>query len=129
MSTRPTCEGVTKAGAACRSFVAAGDRYCFPHNPSNAERMQQARAAGASKGGTVRALKSHQPRFDTPKALIQFTGLILGGVLSGRIAVDVGRCVLYGVGIQKSLIEASDLEQRLARLEQQLAQQGTKRWA
>jgi len=116
---------VTKAGSACRSFVAVGDLYCFPHNPSNAERMQQARAAGASKGGKVRALKSHQPRFDTPKALIRFTGLILGGVLSGRIAPDVGRCVLYGINIQKSLIEASNLEQRLEAMEAQLAQQGT----
>jgi len=129
VTTRPTCEGVTKAGAACRSFVAPGARWCFPHDPATAERMQRARAVGASKGGKVKALKSHQPRFDTPKALIRFVGLILGGVLSGRIAPDVGRCVLYGVGIQKSLIESSDLEKRLTVLEQQLAQQGTKRWA
>ena len=130
MTTRPPCEGVTKAGSACRSFVAVGDLYCFPHNPSNAERMQQARAAGASKGGKVRALKSHQPRFDTPKALIRFTGLILGGVLSGRIAPDVGRCVLYGINTQRQLIESADVERRLAALEAQLQQQGgTKRWA
>jgi len=92
--------------------------------------MQRARAAGASKGGKVRALKSHQPRFDTPKALVKFTGLILGGVLSGRIAPDVGRCVLYGINTQRQLIESADVERRLAALEAQLQQQGgTKRWA
>jgi len=89
--------------------------------------MRQARAAGASKGGTVRALKSRQPRFDSPRALIGFVGLILGGVLSGRIAPDVARAVLYGVSIQRQLIEASDLERRLAALEAQLPTTGAQR--
>jgi len=89
--------------------------------------MQRARAVGASKGGKVKALKSHQPRFDTPKALIRFVGLILGGVLSGRIAPDVARCIFYGISIQRQLIEASDIERRLEALEAQLPTTATQK--
>jgi len=111
---KPAC-GFTKAsGGECRAF-ALPSGLCWNHDPSRAEERHRARA----KGGKVRALKSHTPRFDTPKALIGFTGLILGGVLAGRIAPDVGRAVLYGVSIQRQLIEASDLERRLAALEAQ----------
>ena len=49
--------------------------------------------------------------------------MVITGVLSQKIPVDVGRCVLYGVGIQKSLIEAGEIERRLGELEERLAQQ------
>jgi hypothetical protein len=54
---------------------------------------------------------------DDVRGLVKFTGLVITGVLSQKIPVDVGRCVLYGVGIQKSLIEVGELEARLAALE------------
>jgi len=119
-SEMPACGFEKASGGECMAFALPSGR-CWNHDPARADERHRARA----KGGTIKALKNRQPKFDTPKALVSFTGLILGGVLSGRIAPDVGRCVLYGINIQKSLIEASDLEQRLEALEAQLAQQGT----
>jgi len=114
--------GFEKAsGGECMAFALPSGR-CWNHDPARAEERHRARASG----GQIKALKNRQPKFDTPKALIGFTGLILGGVLAGRIAPDIGRCVLYGINIQKSLIESSDLEKRLEALE---ARQGGQRWA
>src|SRR5215213_213341 len=109
--TRPPCGAATKRGP-CGAFALPSGR-CWSHAPERADERHQARV----RGGKVRALQSKQPRFDTPKALVQFTGLVLSGVLSGRIAPDVGRVVLYGVNTQRALLETSDLVARLEALE------------
>jgi len=115
--------GFEKAsGGQCMAFALPSGR-CWNHDPARADERHRARASG----GTIKALKNRQPKFDSPKALVQFTGLILGGVLSGRVPPDVARCIFYGINTQRALIESSDIEQRLARLEAQ--QGGTKRWA
>ena len=121
-SEMPACGFEKASGGECRAFALPSGR-CWNHDPERADERHRARA----RGGTIKALKNRQPRFDTPKALIGFTGLILGGVLAGRIAPDVGRVVLYGVSIQRQLIEASDLEQRLLALEAQLPPTGAQR--
>jgi hypothetical protein len=110
--SRSTCGTALERGGTCRAFALDSGR-CWNHAPERADERRSARA----KGGKVRALQSKQPRFDTPKALVQFTGLVLSGVLSGRIAPDVGRVVLYGVNTQRALLETSDLAARLEALE------------
>jgi len=115
--------GFEKAsGGECRAFALPSGR-CWNHDPARADERHRARA----RGGTIKALKNRQPRFDSPKALVQFAGLILGGVLAARIPPDVGRVVLYGISIQRQLIEASDIEQRLAAVEAQLPPTGAQR--
>jgi hypothetical protein len=111
-SEKTPCGFKKASGGECKAFALPSGR-CWIHDPDRADQRHQAR----SKGAKVRALQSKQPRFDSPKALIQFTGLILSGVLSGRIAPDVGRVVLYGVNTQRALLETSDLVARLEALE------------
>jgi hypothetical protein len=57
------------------------------------------------------------PKMDDVHGLVKFTGIVITGVLSQKIPVDVGRCVLYGVGLQKALLVVRELETRLADLE------------
>jgi len=121
-SEMPACGFEKASGGECRAFALPSGR-CWNHDPARAEERHRARA----RGGTIKALKNRQPRFDTPKALIGFTGLILGGVLAGRIPPDVARCIFDGINTQKALLEASDLEQRLAALEAQLPITGAQR--
>lgn len=72
----------------------------------------------------MKALRARRLRLDTPTALVKFTALLVQDALDGTTAVDVARCALYGVSIQRQLVEASDLEQRLAALELALAERG-----
>jgi hypothetical protein len=110
--SRATCGAELERGGRCRAFALPSGR-CWNHDPARADERHQARA----KGGKVRALQAKRPRFDSPKALVEFTGLVLGGVLAGRIAPDIGRVVLYGVNTQRALLETTDLVRRLEALE------------
>ena len=130
MRDRPTCEGTTTAGTPCRSFTAGG-RWCFPHDPANAERMRDARTRGASRGGKLKAIHGRRPRLDDAAGLLRFNAELINRLLAGELEVDVVRCVVYALSLQKSLVEASNLEKRLAALEANLnasEAQGAQRW-
>jgi hypothetical protein len=114
---RPVCTSTRKDGQACRAPALPRREACWAHDPAQAEAAREARAWGARKGNRTRALRAGLPRFDNPRGLVKFTGLVLAGVLAGRIAPDVGRTIFYGVNTQRSLLEASDLEKRLEALE------------
>lgn len=123
------CEATRNDGEPCRAPALPRSSQCWAHDPAHAEAAREARARGAAKGNRARALRAGQPRMDDVQGLVKFTALVVTGVLSQRIPVDVGRCVLYGVGIQKSLIEVSDLERRLSVLEEHLVDAGQRRMA
>lgn len=118
---RPTCELVRNDGEQCRAPALPGRPACWAHDPEQAEAAREARARGAAKGNATRALRARQPRYDSPRELVKFVGLILSGTLGGKIAPDVARVVLYGVSIQRQLLESSDVEKRLIDVERLLA--------
>jgi hypothetical protein len=124
---RPVCQSRRNDGQPCRAPALPESERCWAHDPDQAEVARAARAKGAAKGNRTRALRAGQPRMDDVHGLVKFTGLVITGVLSQKIPVDVGRCVLYGIGIQKSLIEVGDLETRLAALEAATDQQHLRR--
>ena len=112
----------------CRSFPVGG-RYCFPHDPANAERMGEARRRGASKGGRLRAIRGRRSRLATVPELVRFVADLVHRTIEGELEVDVARCVFYGLSLQKGLVEMSDIERRLAELEARLpAMNGGQRW-
>ena len=60
---------------------------------------------------------------------MHFTGKLIQDMLDGTTPVDVGRAVLYGISIQRQLVESGDLEQRLCALEARLKGGDAKRWS
>lgn len=127
---KPPCTALTQQGAACRAFALPGGGRCAVHEPLRAERVRAARA----KGGQVKALRGRRARLDTVQSLVRFTGTLIQDALAGALAADVARTALYGISIQRQLVESSDLERRLAALEERLAAtsgrpRGTERWA
>jgi hypothetical protein len=60
---------------------------------------------------------------------VRFTGRLIQDVLYQTTPVDVGRAVLYGISIQRQLVESGDLEKRLSALEARLDRKGAKRWS
>ena len=121
---RPACRAPRNDGQPCRAPALPSRPACWAHDPDQAAAAREARARGAAKGNRTRALRAGQPRFDNPRALVMFTATVLDGVLSGKIPPDVGRVVLYGVSIQRQLLESGDLERRVVELERRIAAGG-----
>jgi len=123
----------TKQGGVCRAFP-LDDGYCFVHSPNRTAEVRQARQKGARAAGQLRVIQGKRKKLETASELIAFTGGVVQDVLAGTVLPDVARAALYGVAIQRQLIEASDLERRLVALEQQRLpahphhQQGGRPW-
>jgi hypothetical protein len=84
--------------------------YCFQHSPDHAEAAEEARHRGLVNGNKIKALKGCRPKLDDMPALVRYTARIIVDVVEQRVPADVGRVALYGLSIQKGLLEANDLE-------------------
>ena len=123
------CQAVRKDGQPCRAPAQPGASLCLWHDPDRAEAAREARSRGAVAAGKVRALQARRAKLDTPRALVRFVAGVVQDVLDGQVEVDAARAALYGVNVQRLLLEQSDIEARLTALEQRLAdQQGGRRW-
>lgn len=129
-STPGGCPGTTKAGTPCRAPVQPESGFCLFHDPSRQGELAGIRAKGATTKNKLVALQGKRDRLDTVPALVAFTGRVIQDTLSGDVAPELARACLYGVAIQRQLLEASDLEARLRRLEEAQATtpKGTHRW-
>jgi len=116
-SPQRACSATTDAGAPCKGFAQRDSAFCLAHDKTRRAAAQAARAKGATVSNKLRALEGRRRRLDSAPELVTFTSGIVQDLLSGSVTVDVGRAVLYGVSIQKSLLEASDLDGRLKVLE------------
>jgi hypothetical protein len=76
-----------------------------------------------SKGGKLRSIVGRRSKLASAEQVLTFNADVVHRVMSGELAVDVARCAIYGLSLQRQLIESSDLEQRLAALEAMAGQQ------
>jgi hypothetical protein len=126
--SRPACTGTRKDGSPCRAPALPDSALCWVHDPRQAEQAVRARTAGASKGGKVRALQSRRRKLDTPAALVRFVSEVVQDALAGTVPPDIAKAVLYGVSIQRQLIESSDVVERIEQLEARLQPKESSRW-
>jgi hypothetical protein len=119
------CAARTKQGPPCRSFAPPGRRYCFGHDP---ERRDEVRAA-RGKGGKLKAIRGRRARLDSPAALATFTANLIHDVVAGDMTPEVARTAVYALSLQRTLLETSTMEHRLAALERQLAVNAQRRAA
>jgi hypothetical protein len=123
------CRAQTKLGRPCAAFALTGGGYCWNHDPERAGDVRQARAKGGAAASKLRALRGRRSKLDTVPALVAFTAGVIQDTLVGGLAPDVARVVLYGLSIQRQLVEAGDLDRRLSELEAQLGAEGPERRA
>ena len=102
-----------------------GTGYCFPHDPANAGRMREARAAGASAGGKLRSLHGKRRRLDSPAAVVAFLSGLVHDVAEGALDGETARTLVYALGVQLKAIELAEQSagRRLVAEVEQLARQ------
>jgi hypothetical protein len=121
----PVCAGTKREGSQCTASVEPPQRYCWWHDPDNAEERRRA----ASKAGKSR------PTRELPaiKAQLQdLTERVLAGDLeTGRAAVAnqlINTC-LRAIEQERKNRETEDLEARIEALERtQERAKGARRW-
>ena len=122
--TPETCRSTRKDGAPCRAPALPDSPLCWSHDPRQAEAAREARAAGASKGAKVKALKGRRRRLDNQDALARFITDLVHDVVEGKQDPEIARAALYGCSILRQLAEHG-LEKRLAEVERLLTQRRT----
>lgn len=119
-ATRSGCRAETKRGNACAAFPLAGRDYCLSHDPERVGDVRRSRAKGGAAASKLRALRGRRSKLDTVPALVGFTAGVIHETLTGELVPEIARCVLYGLSIQRQLVEAGELERRVSALEAEL---------
>jgi hypothetical protein len=130
VAERP-CQAPRKDGSACRARPLPDSALCWSHDPTRAEAAREARSKGARKANTLRLLRGRRRRLEHAGRLATFLSDLIEDVLIGTVAADIARTCFYGASVLRQVVETSDLERRLAVLEQQAATQqpnGRRAW-
>jgi hypothetical protein len=125
---RAPCTAQNRSGVPCGAFALPRGAFCKTHDPDRAAAVREARARGGAKASRVRALRAQRAALDTVGGLVTFTARVIHDVADGQMAVDIARVALYGVSVQQRLLEASDLEKRIAELEAAQPAQRGRQW-
>ncbi len=93
------------------------------HDPEQHVARATALAKGGAQASKLRAIKGRRSKLATASELVTFTAGVIHDVLEGKLETDTARVVLYGVSIQRQLVEIADLERRLTVLEERFGGQ------
>ena len=119
----PLCAGTKRNGERCTATVEPPQRYCWWHDPANADERRRA----ASKGG--RAKPSREIR-DLKKQLEDLAAGVLDGSVERGNAVVVNQILNTRarlIELERKVKETEELEERIEQLEQSQEQRGGKR--
>lgn len=118
------CAGTKRSGERCTATVEPPQRYCWWHDPANADERRRA----ASKGG--RGKPSRELR-DLKRELEDLAkGVLDGSVDRGKGAVvnQILNTRLRAIELARKIKETEELEERIGQLEQSQEQRGGRRW-
>lgn len=120
------CSQQKTNGEQCQSRAMRSGRFCWLHDPNVS---QAAKREAQARGGSGNAPKVHIPlpplREATPRAIIEMLVATINEVRAGEIDIRIANCVGFLSGHLVRIYEASELEERLAKLEKDAAEQST----
>ncbi len=122
--SQPACRARTKRGTTCRGFALPGRDVCLMHAPDLADKVEAARRRGGTMAAKVRVLQGKRQKLDSPRALVRFVSDLLQDTLAGTVDPKVANAVINGVNAQRALLEAGEIEGRLADLERVMGAMG-----
>jgi hypothetical protein len=117
------CRSLKANQSPCSANAIFGSEYCYFHNP---EINKDTKRAAQSKGGKGNIESITQPlpaiNLTQPKDVVTLLQEVINGVRSGETELKVANCLGYLAGQLSRALETSELEGRVAELEQMLAQ-------
>lgn len=120
------CVGLRKDGSQCNG-LALGSLYCFAHDPARAgERVQARRKGGRNSAKIVRLRGLAPPRL---RDLFDVLEVAVGEVHGGALAPPAATAMAALARAMVAVLDAGDLAERVAELEQAVSDRGEKRWA
>ena len=113
----------------CRAGVIAGEEYCFFHHPDYAAERKAAQAKGGRNSKRVLNRKAIagldlEQLSDLNRLLAQ----LVGGVVTGAVSPTVCKSAGYLVRSIALVRETTELEDRIARIEEKIEKIGGARW-
>ena len=122
-----TCSAITKGGSRCSRPALAGKQHCLMHDPESAElRREASRKGGKARSTKARAAKQI-PAAMSADELAGWLSLLFTNVMAGRIEPKIGTACATIARTLHEVKHATELEERLAELEQRAGMADT-RW-
>jgi general stress protein YciG len=111
------CKARTKAGKPCGAAATAGGLCFFHANPNKASEL--GRKGGRSKRHTAAESSDPLPPLDNAIAVRETVARLIADVLAGKVHPRVAAGLAPLLNLQMRAIETANIEQRLAKLEQE----------
>ena len=112
---------MTKGGGRCQNYALAGRPFCFVHDPEKAQARKEARARGgrARHGRTLAHVHDGEPvHIDSLADVAHVLEAELNALLTLEVSVSRARAVGYIAGVLVGVYKDTELEARIARLEE-----------
>jgi hypothetical protein len=120
-----TCEKIKSDGQRCRAMAIANSQYCFFHDPTVTETRKAAqRQGGQANGLEVLPADVAGVPLHSGKDVAAFLAETINQVRKGRVSPKVASTVGYLSSLLMKALDTTDLEERLARVEQVLQMRG-----
>jgi hypothetical protein len=116
--TQGRCNGTNKVGERCRGQALPGSEFCIAHDPTKVVAITEARRkGGAARSNRARARREMANAALTPGELQGVIAVTLKAVFAGSKSPGIGQAVAALARAAISVREATELEERLTRLE------------
>ena len=118
------CKARNARGEPCAAYAVAGSRFCFWHDPQKEQERKLARVRGGlarqGRSGIVQDRQGVLIPLRNLSDVVQLVEQTVGDLLTLENSVSRARAVGYLCGVAVKALEASELEERITRLEEQL---------
>jgi hypothetical protein len=112
-----SCQALTKKGKPCQAAATEGGLCFFHANPNKAVELGR---MGGKKNGHPPIPAEPLPNLDNTAALRDTVARLIADVYSGRVHPRIAAGLAPLMHLQVRLLQATELEQRLAEVERQL---------
>ena len=120
-----TCEKIKSNGERCQAMAIAASQYCFFHDPTAAEARKAAqRQGGQANGLEVMPADVADVPLHSGKDVAAFLAETINQVRKGRVSPKIASTVGYLSSLLMKALDTTDLEERLAKVEQVLQMRG-----
>ena len=110
------CVHITANTERCRGYAVTGSRYCFAHDPAQAQKRQDAQRKGG-EAGRVATLPESSLAVRKMSDVLELIETTINDVRAGRLDVRVANAIGYLANVSVKVIQQTDIEARLEALE------------